>query len=155
MPGILVGVDGSDHSRQALGWAMREAARHHLPLTVMSVRPAPPRPATHIFWNIPILPEDSHDPDQARAAVQEFVDKVAHEVGEPVPDVTVTVITGDPAEELIRASHDADMLIVGARGNGSFAELLLGSVSSKVMHHSACPTVVVPGNRHVQASQRG
>jgi len=151
MPGILVGVDGSDHSRQALGWAMREAARHHLPLTVMSVRPAPARPATHIFWNIPVLPEDSHELDQARAAVQEFVDKVANEVGETVPDVTVTVVTGDPAEELIRASHDADMLIVGTRGTGSFSKLLLGSVSSKATHHAACPTVVVPANRDAQA----
>ncbi len=151
MPGILVGVDGSDHSRQALGWAIREAARHHIPLTVLSVRPAPPRPATYIYWNMPVLEEDSHDLDQARAAVQEFVDKVANEVGETVPDVTVTVVTGDAAEELVRASHDADMLIVGARGSGGFTRLLLGSVSSKVTHHAACPIVVVPGARHAPA----
>jgi nucleotide-binding universal stress UspA family protein len=151
MSGILVGVDGSDHSRQALSWAVREAARHGMPLTVMSVRPAPVRPATHIFWNMPVLEEDSHELDQARAALREFVDKVVNETGETAPDITVTVVTGDAAEELVQASRDADMLVVGARGSGSFARLLLGSVSSKVMHHSACPTMIVPGARHDQA----
>ena len=57
MPGILVGVDGSHDSRHALRWAMREAATHHVPLTVMAVRPALIRPATEIFWNVPELPE--------------------------------------------------------------------------------------------------
>lgn len=46
MPGIIVGVDGSDHSRRALGWAMREAAHHHVPLTVLSIHP-PPGPSGH------------------------------------------------------------------------------------------------------------
>jgi len=145
MPGILVGVDGSDHSRRALGWAMREAAAHHLPLTVMTVHAGPVRPATHVFWNVPALPEGSFDPDLTRAAVQEFADKVAKEIGETVPDVTVTVTSGDPAEELVRASRDADMLVVGTRGSGAFAKLLLGSVSSKVTHYASCPIVVIPG----------
>jgi nucleotide-binding universal stress UspA family protein len=151
MSGILVGVDGSDHSRQALSWAVREAARHGMPLTVMSVRPAPVRPATHIFWNMPVLEEDSHELDQARAALREFVDKVVNETGETAPDITVTVVTGDPALELVRASRDADMLVVGARGTGGWAKLMLGSVSNKVMNHSACPTMIVPGARHDQA----
>jgi nucleotide-binding universal stress UspA family protein len=145
MPGILVGVDGSDHSRRALIWAMREAVHHHVPLTVMTVRPDSVRPATHIYWNMPTLPEGSLDPDHARVAVQEFVDKVANEIGETAPEVTVDVITGDAAEELVRASRDADMLVVGSRGSGVFAKLLMGSVSSKVMHHAACPVVVIPG----------
>ena len=147
MPGIIVGVDGSDHSRLALGWAMREAAQHHLPLTVMTVRPAPVRPATRIFWAVPDLPEDSHNPDLTRKAVQQFVDQVATETVETVPEVTVTVATGDVAEELVRASRDADLLVVGSRGSGGFAKLLMGSVSSQVTHHAACPVVVVPGTR--------
>jgi nucleotide-binding universal stress UspA family protein len=49
MSGILVGVDGSDYSRRALGWAMHEAALHHLPLTVMTVCQPPVRPATGIY----------------------------------------------------------------------------------------------------------
>src|SRR5215469_16911766 len=95
MPGIVVGVDGSDHSRHALAWAMREAALHHLPLQVLTVHPAPARPATKIYWGIPSYPENSFDPELARAAVQEFVDEVAKEVGKTVPEVTVNVATGD------------------------------------------------------------
>ena len=144
MPGILVGVDGSDHSRRALGWAIREAAQHHVPLTVMNVTPGPPRPATHVYWNMPELPEGGLSSAQAKASVQEFVDKVAHEVGETAADVTITVVTGDPAEELVRASRDADLLVVGSRGTGGWGRLIMGSVSSKVTHHAACPTVVVP-----------
>jgi nucleotide-binding universal stress UspA family protein len=147
MPGITVGIDGSDHSRLALAWAMREAITHHVPLTVMTVRPSPVRPATRIFWAVPNLPEDSHDEEFARKAVREFVDKVANEIGERVPEVTVSVAAGDPAEELVNASRDADMLVVGSRGSGGFARLLMGSVSSQVTHHAACPVVIVPGDR--------
>jgi nucleotide-binding universal stress UspA family protein len=147
MPGIIVGVDGSDHSRLALGWAMREAAQHHVPLTVMTVRPVPVRPATRIYWAEPDLPEDRSNPEVARKAVQDFVDTVAKEIGETAPEVTVNVVTGDVAEELVRASHDADMLVVGSRGSGGFARLLMGSVSSQVTHHATCPVVVVPGTR--------
>ena len=94
MPGIIVGVDGSDHSRDALGWAMREAMHHHVPLTVMTVRPDPVRPATRIYWGVHALPENGHNPELARKAVQEFVDKVASEIGGTVPEVTVSVTTG-------------------------------------------------------------
>jgi nucleotide-binding universal stress UspA family protein len=144
MPGILVGVDGSDHSRRALEWAMREAAHHDVPLTVMTVHPGPVRPATQIYWDIPNLPEDSHTLEHIRAAVGQFTDKVANELGEAAPEVTVNVTRGDPAQELVNASHDCDMVVVGSRGSGAWAQLLLGSVSSKVTHHAACPVVVIP-----------
>ena len=144
MPGVIVGVDGSDHSRYALRWAMREAVLRHVPLTVLTVHPDPVRPATGIYWGLRTYPENSFDPDLVRAAVQEFVDKVASEIGGTVPEVTVSVATGDAAEELLRASRDADMLVVGSRGGG-FARLLLGSVSSQVMHHAECPVVAIPG----------
>ena len=149
MAGIIVGVDGSDHSRRALGWAMREAVEHHLPLTVMSIHPPPARPATSIYWGVRSCPENSFDPELAQAAVQEFVDKVAGEIGE-APEITVSIGTGDAAEELVRASQDADMLVVGSRGGGGFARLLMGSVSSQVVHHASCPVVVIP--RPPQAS---
>jgi nucleotide-binding universal stress UspA family protein len=150
MPGILVGVDGSDHSRRALSWAMREAAAHQVPLTVMAVHPEAPRPATQIYWNVPTLPEGSLDPELARAAVRKWVDTVADEDGLTVPEVIVNVKTGDPAEELVRASSEADLLVVGSRGSGAWAQLLLGSVSSKAVHHAACPIVVVPGSRQAK-----
>ena len=149
MPGIIVGVDGSDHSRLALGWAMHEAVLRHVPLTVVTVRPAQVRPATRIYWAVPNFTENSPDPEVVRKAVRNFVDKVAGETGETVPDITATVATGDAAEELIRISRerDAELLVVGSRGTGGFARLLLGSVSSKVMDHAACPVVVVHGTR--------
>ncbi len=146
MAGIIVGVDGSDHSRHALGWAMREAVKHRLPLTVMSIHPPPARPATSIYWGVHSYPENSFDPELARMAVQEFVDKVAGEIGE-APEITVSVGMGDAAEELVKASRDADMLVVGSRGGGGFARLLMGAVSSQVVHHAFCPVVVIPGNR--------
>jgi nucleotide-binding universal stress UspA family protein len=96
---------------------------------------------------VPTLEEDKHDPDTALASVQTWVDKVVDETGETAADVRVDVVTGDPAEELVKASRDADLLVVGSRGSGGFARLLMGSVSSKVTHHAACPTVVVPGPR--------
>jgi nucleotide-binding universal stress UspA family protein len=76
--------------------------------------------------------------------LQKMVDEVAKDLGETPPEIIVSVTTGDPAEELINASYDADMLVVGSRGNGVFAKLLIGSVSSKVTHHAASPVVVIP-----------
>jgi nucleotide-binding universal stress UspA family protein len=96
---------------------------------------------------VPAYPEDSHDPELARKAIQEYVDKVAEEIGETVPEITVSVAMGDAAEELVRASRDADMLVVGSRGGGGFTRLLMGSVSSQVTHHAACPVVVIPATR--------
>jgi nucleotide-binding universal stress UspA family protein len=145
MSGILVGVDGSDHSRRALSWAMHEAAHHHVPLTILTVHQAAVRPATEIYWNVPDIPDRSFDPEPLRTAAQEMADTVAKEIGETPPEVTVNVITGDPAEELVVASRDADMLVVGSRGRGAFAQLLMGSVSTKVAHHAACPVVVIRG----------
>jgi nucleotide-binding universal stress UspA family protein len=146
MSGIVVGVDGSDHSHRALIWAMRQAAGEHVTLTVLTVRPDPVRPATGIYWGVRAYPEDSHNPEVARKAIEEIVDRAGNEIGGPAPQVIVTVATGDPAEELISASHDADMVVVGARGSGGFASLLMGSVSSKVTHHAACPVVVIRGD---------
>lgn len=144
MPGIVVGVDGSEPSRRALGWAMREAVRHDFPLTVLTVHRTSVRPATEVYWPMPDLPGGARvDEASMRKAAQEMVNEAAAEMGLPVPDVTVTVTDGNPAEELVRASGDADMLVVGSHGSGGFASLLLGSVSSQVVHHAGCPVVVM------------
>jgi len=145
MPGIVVGIDGSDHSCRALMWAMRQAALQRLPLTVLGVRPDPVRPVTGIYWGVRSYPEDPHNPEVARKAIQEIVERARNEIGGTAPQVTVKVVTGDPAEELIKASHGADMVVVGSRGSGGFVSLLMGSVSSKVAHHAACPVVVIRG----------
>ena len=144
MPGIVVGVDGSDHSRHALAWAMREASLRQVPLEVVMVHPNPVRPATEIYWGIRPLPENSFDPELARSALQQFVGQVASEIDGTVPEATVTVVTGDTAEELVNASHGADLVVLGSRGSGGFARLLMGSVSSQVSHHATCPVVIIP-----------
>ena len=143
MPGILVGIDGSDHSHRALIWAIRQAAQQHVPLTVLAVRPDPVRPVTGVYWGVHAYPEDPHNPEVARKAIQEIVEQAENEIGETAPQATVNVVTGDPAEELIKESSDADMVVVGSRGSGGFSSLLMGSVSSKVTHHAACPVVVI------------
>ncbi|HEY8045332.1 MAG TPA: universal stress protein [Streptosporangiaceae bacterium] len=147
MHGIIVGVDDSGHSHYALRWAMHEAALRHAPLTVMTVCPSPARPATMSFWGLPTLPGGGFDREHARRAVQEAVDKAAREISGAPPEVAVTVAMGEPTEELVAAARDADMLVVGSRGSGGFAKLLLGSVSSQVVHHASCPVVVIPAAR--------
>ena len=145
MSGIVVGVDGSKESGRALGWAMREATLRHVPLTVMTVRPSPRSPGHRDFLGSPTLPEGGLSQEQTRQAVQDFADKVAGEIGETVPEITVSVVYGSTAEELVNASRDADMLVVGSRGTGGFARLLMGSVSSQVAHHADCPVAVIRG----------
>jgi nucleotide-binding universal stress UspA family protein len=147
MPGIIVGVDGSDESGQALGWAMREAALRHVPLTVVTVREPPVRLATQIYWGVRTFPDGGLSHEQMKQSVREFVGKVASEVGQTVPGITVSVVTGRAAQELINASGDADLLVVGSRGAGGFARLLMGSVSMQVTYHAKCPVVVIPAAR--------
>lgn len=66
-------------------------------------------------------------------------------MGESRPaSVTVPAGNGFPAQELIDASRDADLLVVESRGTGGFARLLMGSISNQVVHHAYCPMVVVP-----------
>lgn len=149
MSGITVGVDGSDHSRRALSWAIREAERRNVALTVLMVHPNPVRPATDIYWGLPDYPETSADLKVARQKVRDWAEKVASEIGAAAPELHVTVVTGDPAAQLIAASLDADLLVVGSRGSGPVAQHVMGSVSSKVAHRAACPVVVIPAGGHI------
>lgn len=145
MPGITVGVDGSDNSLRALEWAMKEAALRHAALTVLTVNPV-----AVSYWtdNPIILPEDKAEEEKARKAAEEAVARVASQLGESAPaSVSVRAVSGVPAEELINASRDSDLVVVGSRGGGGFARLLMGSVSSQVVHHAACPVTVVRANR--------
>jgi nucleotide-binding universal stress UspA family protein len=148
MSGIVVGIDGSDHSRHAVRWALHEAVLRQTLLTVMTVLPGEARPATMIFWGVRAHAESSYDQDLVRNAVQDLLDKVASEIGGTLPETVVSIAAGNPAEELVRASRDADMLVVGSRGSGGFGRLMIGSVSSQVTHHAACPVVVVPSPAH-------
>jgi nucleotide-binding universal stress UspA family protein len=142
MSGITVGIDGSAHSSRALEWAMKEAAIRHAPVTVLTVHSVA---ASGWTGNPIVLPEDTADQEAARKAAEELTTAITGQLGDAQPvSVTVRAITGFPAQELIEASRDADLLVVGSRGAGGFATLRVGSVSGQVVHHAHCPVVVVP-----------
>jgi nucleotide-binding universal stress UspA family protein len=91
------------------------------------------------------LPQDTSDLEKARQAAEELTLKAISTLNGAKPSsVTVRAVTGFAAPELIEASRTADMVVVGSRGAGGFARLVLGSVSSQVVHHAHCPVVVVP-----------
>jgi nucleotide-binding universal stress UspA family protein len=142
MPGIVVGVDGSDRSRHALEWAIGEAALRNASLEVIAVRQV----AVDNWGLNPLhMPTDEKEREQVRAAAQQMVDKTAAQVGyKRPPSVHVRAITGIPAEVLLDVSRDADLLVLGSRGAGSFRRMLLGSVTSHIVHHAVCPVTVIP-----------
>jgi len=145
MPGIIVGIDGSVHSRRALEWAIREAAIRRAPLTVLTVQ----QECTG-FWDptaYPCLQDPGlvgHADKGARAETDDALDSLGGR--SRLPSVTVRAVAGLPAEEILNAAQDADMVVVGARGAGGFKKLLMGSVSVQVTHHACCPVVVIPAD---------
>lgn len=138
MTGIVVGLDGSPHSQDALNWAIAESSLRNVPVTVLAVAPAPGS-----IWGITgAIPASEETTDKVRQAAQKMVDETASSAGQAI---TLRVVSGVPADELIKASEGADLLVVAARGSGGFARLVIGSVSSQVVQHARCPVVVVPG----------
>jgi nucleotide-binding universal stress UspA family protein len=137
---IVVGIDGSEESKNALRWALEEARLRSAEIVAVHAWEAPPAvpepgPAPG-FDLVRILP-------QVQEAAERLVSKVVSEV---VGDSDVTVepvaIAGPPASVLVDAARDADMLVVGSRGHGGFTALLLGSVSQQLAHHAPCPLVI-------------
>ena len=145
MPGmdhIVVGVDGSDISRKALDWAYEEAAHHGASLTVVTTWHPPAMPMTPPYGNLP--PEDYGD--QPRKEALELLDRFTSELvpKDPVVDIRTSVEEGkNPSKVLIERSKEADLVVVGSRGHGGFAGMLLGSVSQHLVAHAECPVVVV------------
>ena len=145
MAGIIVGVNGSPGAHRALDWAMKEAADHHAHLTVVAVHEVPINGWT---GHPDILGADVPALEKTRRAAEEAVSKAAAQLGESRPaSVTLHAVNGFPAEELIAASRDADLVVVGSRGAGGFTRLTMGSISDQVVHHAHCPVVVVPDKR--------
>ena len=142
MSGITVGIDGSAHSTHALEWAIKEAAIRHAAVTVLTVHPV----AVSAWTGNPMtLPRDAEDQKKTEQAAEEMTLKATSQLGAAKPaSVTVRAISGFPAEALIDASRTADLIVVGSRGAGGFARLLIGSVSNQVVYHAHCPVVVVP-----------
>ncbi len=139
---IVVGVDGSETSRHALRWAADEAAAHDAELHVIYAWDVP-APGAGIGISTGTLtaaaPEAEHD-----AAQQLVAQVVDEELGQSRPPRTRQSIgRGSAASVLLEAAKGAHLLVVGSRGLGGFAGLLLGSVSMKMASHAACPVVIV------------
>ncbi len=135
---IVVGIDGSAESTQALRWAAGLAAATGARVEAVAA------------WQYPVVygwayPPLEWSPEQdMRKALTTAVDQV---FGADRPaGLELEIREGHPSTVLLEASKDATMLVVGSRGHGGFAGLLLGSVSAAVAEHATCPVLVVHGD---------
>ncbi|KKK05145.1 universal stress protein [Micromonospora sp. HK10] len=136
---VVVGVDGSECSAEALRWAADEAARRGVPLV-----------AVHA-WRYPtaVAPGDlvplGHDLDALTADAQRLLAESVAGSTARHPDLPVRqrLVSGSAAGALVEESKTAQLVVVGAQGRGALAGLLLGSVSHAVLHHAHCPVAVV------------
>jgi nucleotide-binding universal stress UspA family protein len=141
MPGIVVSLDGSADSQHALEWAVTHATLEHTPLTVLAVHQVAASPWT---GNPITYPADRPKAERTVDAVKEAVSKTMSKLGDDRPSsVTVRGFIGQPADALIEASHDADMVVVAEPGG--FPRFLTRSVTAQVTQHAACPVVVISG----------
>ncbi|WP_346926575.1 universal stress protein [uncultured Arthrobacter sp.] len=137
--GIVVGVDGSDHSKCALVWAAREAERRRRPLHIVTAYSVPIFAASGLDGGYATV-DDSVIREGAEAILKQAVNKVAGYL----IDVDASVENGDASGVLLEMSETAELLVFGTRGRGGFVGRLLGSVSSALPAHAKCPTVTVP-----------
>jgi nucleotide-binding universal stress UspA family protein len=126
----VVGIDGSEGSTRALEWAAAEAARTGAMLEVHTA-----------YGPGGVLTT----PATTERTMRRLVDQSLARVQEVAPKVHAVGVTheGSPVSALIDASQGADLLVVGSRGRGGFAGLLLGSVSQQCALHAHCPVVIV------------
>ena len=134
---IVVGVDGSDPSKAALAWAIRQGG-----LTGATVEAV-------IAWELPVnygTPAPLIPPrTDFEEAAREVITLAIADVSSPDEQVTIKgkVVEGNAPRILLDASAGADLLVVGSRGHGGFVEALLGSVGQHCVHHATCPVVVI------------
>ena len=141
---IVVGVDGSESSKAALRWAIRQAKLTGAKVdAVMAWR----HPSTYGLAAV-----TSSEADLEGSARKDLIE-VLNEVSALEPDVPVhpMVTEGHAAEVLARAARGADLLVVGSRGHGAFASTMIGSVSLNCVLHAHCPVVVLREARTGQA----
>lgn len=135
---IVVGVDGSEPSKRALRWAATLARATGSELDAV------------ISWDVPIALAMAYLPADANLGkdTATYLDKTVDEVfdSKRPPGLRTIVHQGRPAQVLLDAANDAQLLVVGSRGHGGFAGLLLGSVSAVVAEHARCPVLVVHGD---------
>jgi nucleotide-binding universal stress UspA family protein len=141
MKKIVVGTDGSESALEAVRWAYEEARLANAELVVLH------------GWEYP-YPDVSGDGDEVSRRMQRDaaaqLDSSLATLRAESDAVTVTscLVENSPAAALIDASEDADLVVVGSRGRGGFASMLLGSVSRAVVQHAACPVAVIRHPSH-------
>jgi nucleotide-binding universal stress UspA family protein len=145
-PGVLVGVDGSDGSLWALERALQEAQVHALPVRVLAAVNPTPAMATAGLEDVI---KDSVD--RLLAGMTDVVRRGVAAASARIPGATpvpaLHVVAGDPIALLLSASARQHTLVLGARGNGGFPRLLVGSVASALLFHARCPVLLVPGSK--------
>jgi nucleotide-binding universal stress UspA family protein len=134
---IVVGVDGSDEGAAALAFAIEEAELRTLPLRVVCA------------WSIPAIeyPGGAVVPtpdlvENAEEHANTVLREAAAAVGRRVA-VEAVAVPGAASEVLVEQAQGATLLVVGSRGHGAVASLLLGSVSTALAHHAPCPLTIV------------
>ncbi len=143
-PRVVVAVDGSAGSRAALQFALDDAARRGVPVEAVIAHRSPDS-----WTDFEVVGRADTERMRARmrrdaeARVRAVVDDVTRTAHGPLPEVVVRAVEGAPADALIRASHGADLLVVGSRGHGGFSSVLLGSTSMQCTLHATCPVTVV------------
>jgi nucleotide-binding universal stress UspA family protein len=140
---IVVGVDGSDGARRALEWAAAEARLRGARLVAVHSWEMPPLGISAG----PFDPPMTLDPDlmqRVEAGARSVLDRELDAVDVSGLEVDKRAEPRNPADALLEAAREADLLVVGTRGHGGFTGLLLGSVSQQVSNHAPCPVVIVP-----------
>ena len=137
--GVAVGVDGSEQSLRAAHWAAAEAHRRNLPLTVVTAYSLPAFAASSMDGGYALMDDSS-----LRQGSEKVISQAQEFLRDYPGEVRYEIESGDPAGVLLDYSQRSEVLVVGGRGRGGFFGRLLGSVSSALPAHAACPTVIVP-----------
>jgi nucleotide-binding universal stress UspA family protein len=141
---IVVGIDGSPCSVKALRWGVRQAQLTAATVEAIASWEDPAAFTYSLGWDT-----DYADHESWAAITQRYLHEAvaAASTGlDPRVEIIATVVQGHPAQVLLDASKGAELLVVGTRGHGTLAGLLLGSVSQHCVHHAPCPVVVVPAD---------
>jgi nucleotide-binding universal stress UspA family protein len=152
---VVVGVDGSEPSMAALRYAAELAAGAGAPLTIVCAR----RPLgvdgwVRAYWVAVDAAADPHEiSDEAARVVLARAQHVAH-AEYPALVVRAVAAEGPPAAVILAHARDASLVVVGSRGRGAVASVLLGSVCHGVVHGARCPVVVVHQDRDRVAGAR-
>ena len=143
---IVVGIDESTGSQQALEWALEEAKLRQAPVRLVhAIAPV----QSYYPYSMVELERVEVGKAQAEDAARELLASALAKAGGEPTGVPVELVPrfGAAPNVLVSESRDAAMLVVGSRGRGGFAGLLLGSVSQQAVHHAHCPVVVIPHQR--------